>query len=162
MDCSLPGSSVHGIFQARVLEWVAISFSRGSSQPRDRTRVSCIAGRCFYHLSHKGNQKDMRKEKIVLSLFSYTCIFWNFTSIHYFYKINTVKNRRKNLRISLFQRHITVCITKSSPSTSQHYFHVALCSFALILFISWSHVLNSRKDLLWKVWRYGLGSENQR
>ena len=39
MDCSLPGSSVHGIFQARILEWIAISFSRGSSQPRDRTRV---------------------------------------------------------------------------------------------------------------------------
>ena len=37
MDCSLPGSSAHGIFQARILEWVAISFSRGSSQPRDRT-----------------------------------------------------------------------------------------------------------------------------
>ena len=35
MDCSLPGSSTHGIFQARILEWVAISFSRGSSQPRD-------------------------------------------------------------------------------------------------------------------------------
>ena len=47
MDCSLPGSSIHGIFQARVLEWVAISFSRGSSRPRDRTQVSCIAGRCF-------------------------------------------------------------------------------------------------------------------
>ena len=47
MDCSLPGSSVHEIFQARVLEWVAISFSRGSSQPRDRTRVSRIAGRRF-------------------------------------------------------------------------------------------------------------------
>ena len=47
MDCSLPGSSIHGIFQARVLEWVAISFSRGSSQPRDRTQVSLIAGRCF-------------------------------------------------------------------------------------------------------------------
>ena len=47
MDCSLSGSSVHGIFQARVLEWVAISFSRGSSQPRDRTWVSHIAGRCF-------------------------------------------------------------------------------------------------------------------
>ena len=45
MDCSLPGSSVHGIFRARVLEWVAISFSRGSFQPRDRTQVSCIAGR---------------------------------------------------------------------------------------------------------------------
>ena len=47
MDCSLPGSSLHGILQATVLEWVAISFSRGSSQPRDRTRVSCILGRHF-------------------------------------------------------------------------------------------------------------------
>ena len=47
MDCSLPGSSVHGIFQARVLEWVTISFSRGSSQPRDWTLVSRVAGRCF-------------------------------------------------------------------------------------------------------------------
>ena len=47
MDCSLPGSSVHGTFQARVLEWVAISFYRGSSQPRDWTPVSHIAGRCF-------------------------------------------------------------------------------------------------------------------
>ena len=47
MDCSLLGSSIHGILQARVLEWVAISFSRGSSWPRDRTWVSHIAGRCF-------------------------------------------------------------------------------------------------------------------
>ena len=47
MDCSLPGCSVHGILQARILEWVAISFCRGSSQPRDGTRVSHIAGRCF-------------------------------------------------------------------------------------------------------------------
>ena len=47
MDCSLPGSSVHGIFQARVREWVAISFSRGSSQPRDQTRISRTAGRRF-------------------------------------------------------------------------------------------------------------------
>ena len=47
MDCSLPGSSVHGILKARILEWVAIPFSRGSSWPRDQTQVSCIAGRCF-------------------------------------------------------------------------------------------------------------------
>ena len=47
MDCSLSGFSVHGIFQARVLEWIAISFSRGSSGPRNRTQVSHIAGRCF-------------------------------------------------------------------------------------------------------------------
>ena len=47
MDCSPPGFSVHGILQARILDWVAISFSRGSSQPRDWTWVSCIAGRFF-------------------------------------------------------------------------------------------------------------------
>ena len=47
MDCSPPGSSVHGIFQARVLDWVAIFFSRASSQPRDRTWVSHIVGRRF-------------------------------------------------------------------------------------------------------------------
>ena len=43
MDCSLPGSSVHGIFQARILKWVAISFSRGSSQPKDQTHVSWLS-----------------------------------------------------------------------------------------------------------------------
>ena len=47
MDYGLPGSSVHGIFQARILEWVAVPFSRGASQPRDRTQVSCIAGGFF-------------------------------------------------------------------------------------------------------------------
>ena len=50
VDYSPPGSSVHRISQARILEWVAISFSRGSSQPRDRTSTSCsscIAGRFF-------------------------------------------------------------------------------------------------------------------
>ena len=47
MECSPPGSSVHGILQARILEWVAISFSGGSSWPRDQTHVSRIAGRFF-------------------------------------------------------------------------------------------------------------------
>ena len=46
-DCSLPGSSVHGILQARILDWVAISSSRGSSHPKDCTQVSCIAGGFF-------------------------------------------------------------------------------------------------------------------
>ena len=52
MDYSLPGSLVCGIFQARVLKWVAIFFSRGFSWPRDQTWVSCIVGRHFYSLSH--------------------------------------------------------------------------------------------------------------
>ena len=43
MDCSSPGSSVHGILQVRLLEWVAISYSRGCSWPRDRTQVSCVS-----------------------------------------------------------------------------------------------------------------------
>ena len=47
MDCSPPGSSIHGILQARILGWVAISSSRGSSPPRDWTQVSRIVGRCF-------------------------------------------------------------------------------------------------------------------
>ena len=49
MGCSPPGSSVRGIFQARILEWIAISFSRGSSQPMDRTHVSCIDRWILYH-----------------------------------------------------------------------------------------------------------------
>ena len=60
MDCSPPGSSVHGISQARILEWIAISFSKGSSQPRDQTLV----GRCFTaeppgkpHMGHTYSKK---------------------------------------------------------------------------------------------------------
>ena len=47
MDCSLLGSSIHGIFQARILEWVAVSFSRGTSRPRDWTQVSITVARRF-------------------------------------------------------------------------------------------------------------------
>ena len=50
MACSFPGSPVHRVFQARILEWVAIPFSRGSSQPRDQTQVCCIASKILYHL----------------------------------------------------------------------------------------------------------------
>ena len=57
MDCSLPASSVHGIFQARILEWVAISFSRRSSRPRDQTHISCIAGRFFAVLATRESQE---------------------------------------------------------------------------------------------------------
>ena len=58
MDCSPPASSIHGIFQARILEWIAISHSRGSSQPRDRTNascISCIGKGVLYQLCHLGS-----------------------------------------------------------------------------------------------------------
>ena len=74
VDCSPPSSSVHGILQARTLEWVAVSFSRGSSWPRDRTQVSHIAGRRFtlwatkeaqYGIPHMWNlnRKDTREHQ---------------------------------------------------------------------------------------------------
>ena len=47
MDYSSPGSSVHGILQARILKWVAVPFSRGSFQPRNQTQASCTAGGFF-------------------------------------------------------------------------------------------------------------------
>ena len=51
--CNLMDYTVHGILQAKILEWVAFPFSMGSSQPRDGTRVSCVASRLFYPLSHQ-------------------------------------------------------------------------------------------------------------
>ena len=66
MDCSPPGSSVHGIFQARTLEWVGIPFSRGSSQPRDQTQVSCIAGR---YLSYQGSPETLSNSLMSFSSF---------------------------------------------------------------------------------------------
>ena len=109
MDCSLPGSSLHGILQARVLEWVAIFFSRGSSRPRDRTWVSHIAGRHFnlwatrealrnhltapynfksYHsssyliLSYLGRQLefDKRLKKLKYSKLTFICVPWRYQS----------------------------------------------------------------------------------
>ena len=58
MDCGLSGSSVHGIFKARLLEWVAISYSRGSSWPKDQTLVSCISyisRQILYYWCHQGS-----------------------------------------------------------------------------------------------------------
>ena len=70
MDCSLPGSSVHGVLQATILEWVAVSFSRGSSRPRNRAHVSCgfcIAGRLFT-LEPLGRHASALKDATILML----------------------------------------------------------------------------------------------
>ena len=76
-DCSLPGSSVHGTSQARILERVAISFSRGSSQPRAQTLVSCLAGGFFttepprksLHTDINKDRQQSRCRYIPLALF---------------------------------------------------------------------------------------------
>ena len=79
VDCSLPSSSVHGILQARILEWVAVSFSRGSSRPKDRTRVSCIGGRHFNLWATR--EAPWKWYKIQISVF--VNFHWN-TSTHLF------------------------------------------------------------------------------
>ena len=66
MDCSLPGSSAHEIFQARILEWISISFSRGSSRPRHQTQVSHIAGRRFTVWATR-ERKQVMERKLVQS-----------------------------------------------------------------------------------------------
>ena len=90
MDCSPPGSSVHGISQARILEWLASSFSRGSSWPRDRTHVSCIAGGFFITeppgkpklttLQFKKQAKQKHKNRVIITpncgwLYSFSSVF---------------------------------------------------------------------------------------
>ena len=67
MDCSLPGSSVHGVLQARILEWVAMPFSSISSQPRDQIERRSSALQILYHLSHSNTE-------ILLPNFPVLCI----------------------------------------------------------------------------------------
>jgi len=64
VNCSPPGSSVHEISQAKILEWVAISFSRGSSRPGDQACIFCISRRVLYRLSYQGSPWD--DEAVVL------------------------------------------------------------------------------------------------
>ena len=71
MDCGPPGSSVHGMLQARILEWVAILFSRGSSRPRDRTWVSCMAS------SEVLEEKEIEKPRLKAHWASWTLGFIN-------------------------------------------------------------------------------------
>ena len=62
MDSSMPGFSVHGILQARILEWVAIPFSRGSSWPRDQTCISCIGRQILYHWATRRAQHESESQ----------------------------------------------------------------------------------------------------
>ena len=66
MDCTPPDTSVHGIIQARIVEWVAIFFSRGSSRPRDLTQVFCNAGKILYHLSYREVSSNLIFVKLII------------------------------------------------------------------------------------------------
>ena len=122
MDCSLPGSSIHVIFQARILEWVAISFSRGSSWPRDRTRVSCIAGRFFttWATRETGSNYHMIQQS---HFWVYTQKKWkrglDQTFIHHVHNsIITTAKKWKQRRCPPVDKQVTKC---GVPITSGHY-----------------------------------------
>ena len=66
MDCSLPGSSIHGMLQVRTLEWVAMLSSRRSSQPRDQTWVSCIGRRILYPLSQWISPNQLKPDGVCI------------------------------------------------------------------------------------------------
>ena len=77
VDCSQPGSSVHGTLQARILEWVAISFSRGSSQSRDWTCISCVCRWILYHwVTWKAQTRLLITSWLIVHFFSPGCIFF--------------------------------------------------------------------------------------
>ena len=77
MDCSSPGSSVYGILQARILQWLAIPFSRGSSKPRDQTWVSCIPGRVFTIWA-----KGRRRSQLLVFFLLINCCFFPLQLTH--------------------------------------------------------------------------------
>ena len=78
LDCSLPGSSLHGIFQARILEWVAISFSKGSSPPRDQTWVFCVAGGFFTNWAIREAHWNLRLVQMTGQVYIWVCVRWSF------------------------------------------------------------------------------------
>ena len=126
MCYSLPHSSIHGIFQARVLEWVVISFSRGSFQSRDQTWVSCIEGKNALAFKPPGKPKDILVP--VARLFN-TLRFWVFKySLWHFTGIL----EEKTIRIFSIKLHLSVpylyCI-------SFHCLLTAPCS--VVINLSW-------------------------
>ena len=113
MDCSSPGCSVHGISQARILEWVALHSLRGSSQPRDQTRASFIGRQVLYHLSHLRNPSVASQDAAVA------------TGLE---KVNPHPNSQKgstkecaNLWTTAFISHASKLMPKILHARLQHY-----------------------------------------
>ena len=108
VDCSPPGSSACGILQARILEWVAISFSRGSSQLKDRTQVSCIAGRFFtVWVTRKGHILVFITKVLLHLCLMQIC---NFTFVNY---VNIIGlSPPLNFKLSEGKTHVCFCHTE--------------------------------------------------
>ena len=142
MDCSPPGFSLHGILQARILVWVAMSSSRGSSQPRDQTWVSCAAGRFFNLLSYQESLwLTIEESKIITQLINR---FINIKNTYYLSRwvlevLNTLPTDTDDFLELIL---IVWCLSLMRTNT-------ALASWKLeTLIISVEHVLNIKPGKL--------------
>ena len=119
MDHSLPVFCVHEILQARILEWVAISFSRGSSQPGDRTLVSyvsCIGWQILYH--HLGSQSTKKEKNYVLHVGTFSVqkkVLEEFTEGRI-----PISWSRWEARICMFSNSTCFCSSSSSKPLNNH------------------------------------------
>ena len=112
MDCNPSGSSVHRIFQARILEWIAISFSRGSSQPRDGTRVSHTVGRFFtiWATRETHNRNTILSPSNLTSEYQYI-----FLKYQYIIERSFLDSEVGN-KDDLFLRNVNSSVTESCPT----------------------------------------------
>ena len=114
MDCSPPGSSVHGILQARILEWVAVSFSRGSSRPKDRTWVSYVGREILYHQDTWGarHENTWKRDKSMRCGFPFFFLFsWNMSM----FSANTVGKDPCTKASVQFSSVAQSCLTLYNP-----------------------------------------------
>ena len=115
MDYSPPGSSVLGIFQARILEWVAIPFSRGSSQPRHWTCICCIAGR-FFTVWRGEDFKQIKYKKWHKELWMFLYATSYIVSLCHFLYFTCLKSSP----LPFFHYKKLSCHSKTSPKISKH------------------------------------------
>ena len=139
--CSPPGSSVHGILQARVLEWIAMPSSRGSSRPRDRTQVSRIAGRFFTSWA----TREVLQYLKIINCFIFKSYYQFFKSIimtSLFEKKKTHYNQSIFLRKKVCLRHLK-SVFKSLVTLLlllHHYFYILYIKACILYSWEWLYI----------------------
>ena len=119
LDCGLSGSSVHGMFQARVLEWVVISFSRGSSWLRDWTQVSRIVGRHFTLWATRGRQWEYKQPQIFGKQFDFML---KAEYLHTYYsRISFLIIYSRETHTHMNQKIYTTMFTVASSTVANYY-----------------------------------------
>ena len=132
MDCSPLGSSVYGILQARILEGVAISFSRGSSLARDQTQVSCIGRQVLYQWATRESIGDLLNIPCFYPLLLSVSLLQTFTShLEIYIKIPDRSSCANSPALYLYTSH---CHQSDISRCSHHIVHQTFCSFAWFLY----------------------------